>query len=394
MTGAGELEALLRARIAEQGPLSFRDFMDLALYHPRLGYYTNLRGFGAQGDFVTSPEAHPVFGALLARLAYELWERLSRPSPFDVLELGAGAGTLARTLVDSARAEWPALAAALRYTIVEKSPSLRSVQEAALAGYGVTWEPAEAPHLLLANEVLDAFPVYRVVVRGSRLRELRVGLDASGTFVWVESDTVPPDVQVYFQRLGLLPPEGGVAEVNTGLSDWARDLSRRLTRGVALVLDYGYQAEDLFSRPQGTLLTYYRHTLGSDPLIRVGRQDISTHVDFTTLATAAHHAGLHVLGMTTQGSLLHHLGVRQYAEQLSEPRDREALAHIVDPRGLGRVQALFVSAGLEDYTPSGLQGGRAWPRPAYVPALPPEAPPDAFLDMWREAFGNGDEPPS
>ncbi len=391
---AGELVALLRQRIAAQGPLSFRDFMETALYHPRLGYYTTLAGFGARGDFITSPEVHPVFGALLGRQAYELWVQLAQPDPFHMLELGAGAGTLAASLIDWARVEQPTFAAALGYTIDEPSPSLRRTQESQLAGYGVSWEPAAEPHLLLANEVLDAFPVYRVAVRDGVLRELRVGLDASDAFVWVEAPTAPAEVQAYFDRLRILPPAGGVAEVNAGLVDWARRVHGKLRRGLALILDYGYTAEDLFSRPQGTLLTYYRHTLGSDPLVRVGRQDVSTHVDFTTLASAAHHAGLRVLGMTGQVALLENLGLGQYLERLPEPQDRRALAQLVDSEGLGRIQALFLGADLGDYVPTGLRGGGVWPSPRHVPSLPAEPPPAAFMEMWREAFGDDDEPAS
>jgi SAM-dependent MidA family methyltransferase len=324
------VERLLRERIAREGPLSFREVMDTALYHPELGYYSNLRGFGADGDFITSPELHPVFGQLLSRQAIDLWEHLGRPRPYRVLEIGAGSGALAQVLLAN-------LPEAI-YDIEEPSPALRNVQRARLAGLPVTWDGLEAPHMVIANEVLDALPVHLVTVRDGRLRERLVDADLH----WVEADA-PPTVHAYFDRLGLRPPEGAITEVNLGLEPWVRSLAQRLTCGLALILDYGYPAEAFFARPQGTLLTYYRHTLGSDPLQRLGLQDISVNVDFTTLASAADAAGLQVIGITSQRALLRNLGIGPLAPAL------------VDPSGLGRIGALFLGCGLGDYVPIGLK---------------------------------------
>jgi SAM-dependent MidA family methyltransferase len=329
------LERLVRRRAAREGPLSFAEVMASALYHPRYGYYSRVRGFGAQGDFITSPEVHPVFGQLLARQVVDLWQYLGRPHPFRVLELGAGSGALAEQLLSRLPPT--------RYTIDERSQSLRKVQRARL-GDSVSWHSAARPHLVIANEVLDAQPAHRLTVRQGQLRELRVDADLR----WVEMEA-PVEARDYFKRLGLLPPEGAIAEINLQLDNWVRQLARRLgPRSLALILDYGYTAEALFSRPQGTLLTYYRHTLGSDPLQRLGEQDISVHVDFTTLATAAHHAGLHVIGVTSQATLLRNLGL------LESGGDRRAIWPLVDPNGLGRIGVLFLGRGLEGYVPSGL----------------------------------------
>src|SRR5262249_14023097 len=149
--------------------------MELALYHPRHGYYANLRGFGADGDFITSPELDPAFGQLVARQAIDLWDFLGRPRPFRILEYGAGSGVLAGTLLRHR----PGAA----YAIEERSPSLRSVQRTRLGEL----PPLDgSPHLVIANEVLDALPVHRVTVHDGALRELRVDADLR----WVEAD--PP----------------------------------------------------------------------------------------------------------------------------------------------------------------------------------------------------------
>lgn len=367
--------------------------MELALYHPDHGFYSTLQGFGASGDYITSPELHPAFGALLGRQAIDLWQRLGCPAPFRILEVGGGSGALARALVDHLRQEAPQLAGALAYTMDEPSPSLTAVQRRTLGDCPVRWgTPDGDVHLVLANEVVDALPVYRVVIRDGTPRELRVASTAAGTLCWVEDEVAPAEVQAYFAALDLMPPEGAVAEVNAGLAPWVAALAGWLTRGLALVVDYGYPAAELFSRPMGTLLTYFRHTLGSDPLVRLGRQDISSHVDFTTLANAAHAAGLDVLGLVRQAALLHNLGLADFRRALPGLADRRALGQLVDPRGLGRIQAIFLARGLPGYVPAGLSGLRAWPAVAWPPALAPESAPDGFLDQWRDAFGGGSSP--
>ncbi len=358
--------------------------MATALYHPRYGYYTRLRGFGAEGDFVTSPELHPAFGALLARQALDVWEALGKPRPFRIVEHGGGSGALARSLL--------AVLSDLdvRYRLVETSPSLAAVQRANLAGYPVDWGVAEEPaHLVLANELIDALPVERVVRRDGVLRERRVGIE-DGRLVFVETDRASPALERYFADLDVTLPDDGFAEVNLAITPWVEQAVAPLQRGLVLVLDYGAPAELLFQRRAGTLLTYYRHTLGSDPLVRLGEQDISAQVDFSTLATAMHQAGLSVLGLIDQARLLGHLGMAQARAALDQPTDRQALAQLTDPAGLGGVRALFATRGLPGWMPVGLDGGRVWPRLTNLPSLPPHAA-DAdadFLDQWHEAFGD------
>ena len=384
----------MRERILAEGPLSFRDVMHAALYHPSYGYYTNLRGFGAQGDFVTSPSTHPAFGFLVARQAVDVWDALGRPRPFRILELGGGDGALAASLLSalSSQPDRPDV----DYAIQEPSPALRRAQQSRLGtNHVVVWNPApsEQYHLVVANEVADALPVQRVAVRNGQLHELRVTLAPDGALTWIEAEDVPPEVRAYFARLKLRPPEGAIADVPTGLETWVPSVAARLVRGLALILDYGYTAEELFSdrRKQGTLLTYYRHTLGSDPLVRLGRQDISAHVDFSTVALLARERGLHVAGVTSQRALLRNLGAPQVAQTLRSPADRDAFQSLSDPDGLGRLGALFLTRGLPGYEPVGLRGRDDWPPPGRVPSLPANPRDDQFLELWREAFPVSEE---
>jgi SAM-dependent MidA family methyltransferase len=373
------LEQLLRERIAREGPLSFRDVMDAALYHPRYGYYTNLRGFGAAGDFITSPERHPAFGWLVGRQALDVWEALDRPRPFKILELGAGSGALAESLMRFLREEVPET----EYTLDEVSPSLRSLQRRRLSGAEFRWESSEdseePAHFIIANEVADALPVHRAVMRSGRLYELQVALDEADHLTWVTAGAPHAQIEAYFDALHYTPPEGGVVDVCLELAGWVKSLARRLQGGCALVIDY------TASPPRDSLLTYYRHTLGSDPLIRLGEQDISAHVDLRTLVRLAVSENLRA-GATAQRGLLFNLGFGQVHARLTRPTDRHALSQLVDPNGPGgQIAAVFVLRGLAEYKPAGAVG-RDWPEPADVPSLPPDQDESDFLSQWQEAF--------
>jgi SAM-dependent MidA family methyltransferase len=375
------LEALLRERIARDGPLSFRDVMAAALYHPRFGYYTNLRGFGAPGDFITSPERHPAFGWLLGRQALEVWETLDRPQPFKILELGAGSGALAESLMLFLREHVPEIV----YTLEEVSPSLRGVQQQRLSGPEFRWESGEeSAHFIVANEVADALPVHRAVARSGRLHELQVGIDEAHRLSWVTAEAPHARIEAYFEAMHYTPHDGDVVDVCLELPGWVTGLARRLVRGVALVIDYAA------SPPRDSLLTYYRHALGSDPLIRLGEQDISAHVDLRTLVRLAVSEKLKV-GATAQRALLFNLGFGQLHARLTHPTDRRALSQLVDPDGAGgQIAVVFALRGLPEYKPAGAVG-REWPEPAGAPCLPPDQDDREFLSQWQEAFATSME---
>lgn len=356
-------EAILR-RIDETGGITFREFMELALYHPQHGYYRAREPVGRRGDYVTSPEVHPIFGALVARQLRELWDHLGRPERFDVVEFGPGTGLLARDILRWAARNATPFADALRYTLIETSEPLIERQRRTLAGLGlregtVAWAD-EAPDgiegCVLSNEFLDALPVHRVTVRDGRLLEVYVIREGSGFGEELRPPSTP-DLEAYFDRLNLRPGEGCEAEVNLGAVAWLRDVARRLARGFVLTFDYGYPAEELYApwRTQGTLLCFYRHNPSHDPYVRIGRQDITASVDFTTLIRTGEAEGLTTVGFTTQARFLTALGIGDALErvQRQDPAAleeyyarRRAVTELLDPAGLGRIRVLAQSRGV------------------------------------------------
>lgn len=363
ITESGPLAGELRARIAARGPMTFRDFMEAALYHPRCGYYTtHADAMTRGGDYVTSPEVHAVFGTLVAKQLIEIWERMGRPARFDVVEPGGGGGLLARDIVRRAARE-PAFGAALRYRIVERSPALVARQRRAVAevegAADIDWLdalPAEIEGCVLSNEFFDALPVHRVRREDGELREVYVTHDGR-RFADVPGPPSTPALAAYFEALGLLPGEGCVAEVNLDAIDWMERIGRAVARGAVLTFDYGYEAADLYApwRRDGTLLCFYRQSASSDPYQRLGRQDITASVDFTTLRAVGERAGLHTLGMTDQAAFLVRMGIgdglaavaRERPEQIEEYfARRNVVMDLIDPGRLGRIKVLLQGRGL------------------------------------------------
>lgn len=363
------LVARIHAGIAASGPIPFARFMDLALYDPEGGYYRgDAARPGRDGDFLTAPEAHPIFGAALARGVDEVWQRLGRPDPFVLREYGAGTGTLAAAILDGLETAGSDLARILRYQPVEVEPRridaiVARFEEAGRAG--VLVDPLERDRIgsesiegvVLGNEVLDALPVHRVVVRDGLLREVLVG-SRKGAFVDVESEPSTPGIAARFSAPGMTLAggvtlaEGQRAEVCLALEGWMVEVAVGLRRGALLLIDYGYPATELYDpirRRDGTLRAYLRHRVHDDPYIHVGRQDLTAHVDVTAVERAAAGAGLTHLGTTTQAEFLVGLGIGDLLQGIqADPATtlegyltvRSALMRMLDPGAMGRFRVM------------------------------------------------------
>jgi SAM-dependent MidA family methyltransferase len=362
------LKEAIIGRIQREIGISFRDFMRMALYEPGLGYYcTPGTKIGREGDYLTSPGVSPVFGALVGRQVHEMWNGMGRPSHFDIVEAGAGNGTLCRDVVGWAKRNEPELFDAAQYTIVEPIQSLSARQREVTGTAELESKvrhslemPAAIAGCILSNELLDSMPVHQVEVRGGELREVYVNW-YDGTFVEEPRDPAP-EMTGYFDALGLLPGEGCRAEVNLEAPRWLLAAAGALRHGFVLTFDYGYEASELYApwRTDGTLLCFYRHNPSGNPYARIGRQDMTSHVDFTTLRRVGEAGGLTTVGMVSQTEFLTGMGITDAlpaadAEIGLEERlaRRRAVSELTDPAGLGRIRVLAQSKGLGDVRLSG-----------------------------------------
>ena len=349
-----ELRARIRTEIAERGPMTFARFMELALYEPGHGYYRRATvAPGREGDFLTSPEAHPIFGVAIARLAEQAWTALDRPPTFLLEEHGAGTGALAVAVLDALRSDASPLAERIRYRPIEveqaRLASLTSRLERAGLADGLVTGGATAPDLILANEVVDALPVHRVVMR-DRLRERFVTTTDAG-FAEVDGEPSTVALEAHLADDGVRLAPGHVTEIPLAADAWIANVTRPLQRGLIVLIDYGADARDLHgpARPAGSLRTFARHTVGDDPFVRIGRQDLTSHVCLTGLRRAAAVAGLSTVGETTQAELLAASGAGDVVARSLDGPDasleralelRSALARLLDPRKLGGYRVL------------------------------------------------------
>ena len=305
-----ELTVKIQQRIAEKGgTIPFSEFMNLALYSPAMGYYVaGQRRFGAEGDFVTAPELGDVFGRCLARQIAQVLHGIDGES--NVLEFGAGSGSLAASLIKELECldTLPE-----RYLILETSPDLQQRQQQTIRQLApehferFTWlqsMPEQAINgVILANEVLDAMPVEVFSVDDvSNIKQFLVRAENEG-FQW-DSCPAPGKLAERIKRLDL--PAAYSSELNPAIDGWLAMISSGLQQGVVLLIDYGFPRHEYYhpQRTSGTLMCHYRHHSHGNPLSLVGIQDITAHVDFTAVAEAAVAAEMDVLGYTTQSNFL------------------------------------------------------------------------------------------
>jgi SAM-dependent MidA family methyltransferase len=350
-----ELELKLIERIKRDGPLTFREFMQVALYHPELGYYnTQRQKIGAEGDYYTSSNVHQAFGAVLAGAVCEIWVKES-DNPV-IIEFGPGSGQLAHDILGALRNEHPAIFSNLTYVLVEASPSLRNLQQDKLSDFKpkLQWSSLDElsrnpiSGIAFSNEVIDALPVHCVRGTHDSIQELCVTTaeEKTGTrLVELWRDPSTRRLREYLEKMGLGHQEGQVVEINLDAIDWLERVSRALKSGLLITIDYGDRAEDLYTpdRKSGTLRCFHRHQLTDSVFKRVGDQDITASVNFTALIEYGIDFGFKFVSFERQTSFLMRYGLIDRIAAEYDPSESEG--NLMRRLAL---KNLFVPGGLSD----------------------------------------------
>ena len=335
------LTETIAEEIAMHRPMTFAQFMELALYHPVNGYYSGGRArVGKKGDFFTNVSVGSLYGRLLAVQLEEMWARMGRPSDFSIVEQGANGGDFAADVLGALRGS--AFFSAVTYHIVEPLSTLAEQQRVRLREYAerVQWcesldalAPFTGVHF--SNELPDAFPVH--VVKWDGMIWCERCVDAKdGRFRFVDA---PLSSQVLATACAQIPqplPPGYTTEVNLAAREWIATVAAKLVRGWVLVVDYGHERSEYYApeRTEGTLSAYANHHREPDPLARPGEIDLTAHVDFTSLIESAEAAGMKCAGFTDQHHFMVGLGVGHFADG-ANPGDVRAFQTLMHPQMMG-----------------------------------------------------------
>lgn len=357
------LKNFILSRIRTRGPVPFAQFMEWCLYHPELGYYrTEGTKIGKEGDYYTSSCVHPLFGCLIAKQLCQMAEILGQTA-FDVIEMGGGRGFLCGDILHWTKEKAPSFYQNVKYTLIETAPAFLNEQKKRLSqeekAGKVLWMKTEELEkrkdlfegCFISNELVDAFPVHRVMLQQGGIKELYVA-ERKGCFEEQWGEPSDPRIHTYFERMGVLLEEGQKAEVNLEALDWITRVGQRLRRGFVLTIDYGYPAEELYApyRMEGTLLCYFEHQVSENPYERLGKQDITSHVNFTGLILKGEEAGLRLTGLVPQYRFLIGLGFLEEMEAIGKGLSeidalnlRLSLKHLIEPEaGMGETFKVLI----------------------------------------------------
>ena len=375
------VEQEIRHLIQKNGRITFAQFMQSCLYSPRGGFYSN-RSNRISAHFRTSSTSHPVFGALIARQLEQMWHLLGDPPVFHLIEVGAADGILAQSIVDACRRETPQFARALCYVAADYQPGWLQSSEHSLdwkigdwkIGAGNLASSSDHPTIwpvqqvktqgigafrnvvgcILCNELIDNFPFHRFAIQDGNVREAFVTL-SNGEFCEVLDEPSSSRIVERINGLDLSLPDGYRGEVNLGMEDWLAQVTRALSRGFVLTIDYGLLASDLYSpeNSEGTLVCFDQHAVGDDPYRRIGQLDITCQVDFTSLMRLGEQCGLVTVGYGRQEEFLDNLGFHEFLDALetqglSAARtelNRIAMMTLVDPDEYGDFKVLAQAKG-------------------------------------------------
>lgn len=333
------LDRLISDKIsAHQGKIPFATFMELALYAPGLGYYTNgLTKFGPRGDFITAPELSPLFGKCISHALNDFTQ---------ILEFGAGTGALAKSILDTHQS-------LEKYWILEPSSELQTRQKDTLKNYRdkINWLTELPQHFsgaIIANEVIDAFPATKFLWKDDTVYEYFV-TEKDQQFIFATEPSENKTLINFVKDLHL--PNDYSSEMHLWLKPWVKSISEFLQSGALLIFDYGFPRHEFYhpERSMGTLMCHYQHRAHTDPLLHLGEQDITAHVDFTAIAEAAVDNNVDVMGYTTQAGFLLENKLLDFADP---ENDTSAIKMLTLPSEMGELfKVIALTKGWEKIIP-------------------------------------------
>lgn len=370
-----QVTAEILRSIEQCGPITFARFMETCLYSPKSGFYST-RQMPINENFTTSSHSHPEFGSLLAKQIEEMWRILGTPTSFFLVEVGCGDGSLARSIQQSIQTIFPKFSECLIHVASDLSPvfsdhwRLENLQNPSYLNestvptdQGIQKVIADGTNgfsniigCVLSNELVDNFPVHRFIKINGSIQEVFTHHGENGFFE-VIGEPSTSEIPKRLERLTIDLPDGFRGEVNLKIDRWSDNLAQALTKGFVLTIDYGETAPKLYSNhySDGTITCFRKHQVYDDPYEFIGEQDITSHVDFTSLWESGERYGLKTLGYIEQKEFLVNLGILntlkqlKFTDGLSEAQidiRRLAIKSLIDPTQMGGFKVLLQAKGI------------------------------------------------
>lgn len=323
----------LRESIRREGRITFHDWMKAALYDPSDGYYqrSDRERWGRAGDYRTSPERSALFAATFARYFVRLAEEFDE---LTIVECGAGDGSFAAGVLRTLRDQFPSRFASIRYVVYELSDDARRRVQERLSEFGERvrlcseWDcVAVKSGIYFSNELLDAFPVHRVLMDEGGLSELYVDVDSDGRLVWSAGPLSTPRLEEFISAHSIELVQGQSIEINLAIDDWFRAVAAKLQRGFVVTVDYGAESQELYDpalRPDGTLRGFSRHGFVDDLLVGPGEYDLTTSVNWTQVKAVGEKLGLEAIEFASQDKFLLNAGLLDQLQYQLDHAESEA----------------------------------------------------------------------
>lgn len=337
----------LKDQIRLAGPITFHDWMAAALYDPAEGYYnrSDLKRWGREGDYRTSPERSELFAATFARYFAKLYDDLQQPSPWTIVEAGPGTRDFAAGVERALRDYYPRIFESTRYVLVETSAELDAL-------------PPIKSGIFFSNELLDAFPVHRLIQTQDGIAELYVTVDLNEEFAWSSGPLATPSLLEFCQAYSVEFERGQIIEVNLEIDRWLTKVAAKLLSGYLITVDYGAESSDLYDaalRPKGTLRAFSRHRFVHDVLAQPGEYDITANVNWSQVQSVGARLGFTTTEFAPQDRFLLSAGLLEELERglAQAPTDADKLSlstgarEMILPGGMGSsFQVLVQKKGL------------------------------------------------
>ncbi|TYB33720.1 MAG: SAM-dependent methyltransferase [Flexistipes sinusarabici] len=335
-----QLEIIVKNKIKEKGKITFAEFMDMALYYPELGYYQKENPFGEQGSFYTSVNASSSFGRSIASGFVRIFE--STGIEQNICEMGAGSGYLAKDILDYYKQEFPEIYSNLSYLIIEKSEYLTERQKELLKEHTdagkIEWRDFENfayfNGIFFSNELVDAFPVHRIINIDGEYKELYV-INHNNELQFYPDEISSPEIEEYMHQADVKLNNKQMGDISICAVDWIKSLGSKISKGFVITIDYGFEAGQLYSdfRVDGTVTCYFKHKQNNDFFERIGYQDITAFVDFSGLEIYGREFGLEKLSFMPQWLFLIQCGILNEMEKAESDLQKTAIKSLIVPEG-------------------------------------------------------------